>query len=71
MTMVNLSLMSARGYNLTHSIKLYDLILCPGNIEPKSKWLNCDKLIINLVTWQIIMLRLTISFDSILPVSRE
>jgi hypothetical protein len=37
MMMVNLSLTLARGYNLSHLIKPYDLILCPGNIEPRSK----------------------------------
>jgi hypothetical protein len=51
--------MPVRGYNLSHLIKSWDLILCPGNIEPSSKWLNCDKLIINFIIWQNIMLILT------------
>jgi hypothetical protein len=46
--MVNLSLTSVKGYNLSHLIRLYDLILCPDNIESSSKWLNCDKFIIDI-----------------------
>jgi hypothetical protein len=45
--MVDLSLMSVKGYNLSHLIKPHDLILCPDNIEPSSRRLNCDKFIID------------------------